>query len=150
MAEHTPEFHAALARVGIIAQLYDDGTPYDEIQQKAIAQGLSLEQAALAFHLLSEACGCVFAKGLGIQMAETLILRNSRQERETRLDESDDFQAAYFLAYNLRHGGRNDLFSKVLQPSSIWSAINKTMNSDPNMNLTDLAGAQFAPLVVWL
>lgn len=149
MEDHTLEFHAALERVGIIAQLFDEGTPYAEVQQKAVSRGLSPEQAALAFHLLREACGYVFAKELGIQMAETLILRTSQQEREIRLDESDDFQAAYFLANNLRHGDRSDLFATLVQPSSITHALNNAMNSDPDMKLTDLAGAQFAPLVVW-
>ncbi|MBZ9712576.1 hypothetical protein [Deinococcus multiflagellatus] len=149
MTEHTPEFHEALERVGVIAQLFDQGVPYDEVQEKAVLQGLSQEQAALAFHFLCEACGYVFAKELGIHMADTLILKSDQREQELRIDDSDDFQAAYYLAYNLRHGGRNDLFATLVQPSSISHTINNAMNSDPNLKLTDLAGAQFSPLVVW-
>lgn len=149
MTEHTPEFHAALERAGVIAQLFDQGVPYDDIQEQARLRGLSAEQAALSLHLLCEACGYVFADELGIKMADTMILRTGEQETELRLDDSADFQAAHYLAYNMRHGGRNDLFSLLVKPSSISNTLSNALSNDPNLKLTDLAGAQFSPLVIW-
>lgn len=144
--DHSPEFHAALERIGTIAQLFDQGVAVDQIVNTATKHSMTEREAMLAFNLLQEACGAVFADQLGISVV-SFVIRDGGKDTTHQVNENQDYQAAYFLAHNLRHGGRNDLFAKIGQTSSVLNTINNAMNSDPNMKLEDLKGAQLSFLV---
>lgn len=141
---HTPEFHEALERLGVIAQLFDEGISYDDLPAQARKAGLSRREANLERQFLVEACGCVVANELGLRLTDTISIEEAGKRTEVKPETLEAFLAAYFLAYNLRHGGRNDLFGKIVIHSSLNSVLHNFLNSDPVNKLSDLQGATYS------
>lgn len=141
---HTPEFHKALERLGVIARLFDEGISYDDLPVQAQKAGLSKREANLETQFLVEACGCVVANELGLRLTDTISIKEAGRKVDVRPETLEAFLAAYFLAYNLRHGGRNDLFGKIVIHSSLNSVLHNFLDSDPANKLSDLQGATYS------
>lgn len=146
---HTPEFHAVLERMKIIGRVFEGEVSYDELSERAQKVGLSKREAELESQLLTEACGCIIAEELGIELAENIVLEIAGEKTEVRPEDLDGFRAAYFLAYNLRHGGRNDHFTKFAVHSSLNDTLHNFLDSDPGNKIEDLRGAKFS-LHIWV
>lgn len=141
---HTSEFHAALERLGVIAQLFDEGVAGDEVPARAQEAGLPKREANLETQFLVEACSCVVANELGLRLTDTISIEEAGKQAGVKPEALEAFLAAYFLAYNLRHGGRNDLFGKIVVHSSLNSVLHNFLDSDPSNKLSDLEGATYS------
>jgi len=150
MSEHTQEFHDALERVSVIAEGFENDIEPGELVPFAREKKLTEREAQLTLLVLQKACGCVVAEEQGINIPETYDLHEDGKTVTVALSEDDLFQAAYFFAYNLRHGGRNDLFGKIVCRSSIVSMLSKFLNADPKNSLSELKGATISPFQLLL
>ena len=150
MSEHTPAFHKALEQVGIIAREFEKDVGYSAVTFFALEHGLTEREAQIACLVLQEACGCVLAEEQGIILPDAYHVHEGGEIETIAIKDDNVFQATYFLAYHLRHGGRNDLFVKIVRHSSILGVINNFMNADSKNSLGEMKGATLAPFQLLL
>lgn len=137
----------------MIAQGFENDIEYDSIVSFAVEHGLTERKAQTAFLVFQEACGCVFAEEQNIRLPKSYDIHERRKNGKISnviIADDDLFQAAYFLAYNLRNGGRNDLSTKLVRHSSIFSLINNFLNADAKNSLEDMKDATIGPLQLLL
>lgn len=150
MSKHTQEFHNALERVGVIAEGFENDIEPSGLVLFAVEKKLTEREAQLALLVLQEACGCVLAEEQEINIPETYDIHEHGKTAAIAIVDDNLFQAAYFLAYNLRHGGRNDLFGKIVRYSATISMISDFLSADTENSLSDLKGATIGPFQILL
>lgn len=123
------------------AYLLEDGSR-DGAVNRLVEEGLSEVASNLRADLVPMAFGWVLLKKVGVEKFPSYFELTDTQEN-VRVSDSHVFTAALSIAVKVFEEGYNEMFSKrvvemLVQHSAEVDALNKALNSDPNLDLSEV------------